>query len=38
VIAATSVNVLAAQVTLERLRDEFLPVLVENATALGRTQ
>ncbi|GHF19085.1 IclR family transcriptional regulator [Amycolatopsis deserti] len=38
VIAAMSVNVMAAQVSIDRLRDEFLPVLVENATALGRTQ
>src|SRR4051794_11875526 len=38
VIAAMSVNVMAAQVSVDRLRDEFLPVLTENATALGRTQ
>ncbi|WP_432180486.1 IclR family transcriptional regulator domain-containing protein [Streptomyces sp. NBC_00063] len=37
-VAAMSVNVLSPHVTVDQLRQDFLPVLLENAAALGRTQ
>ena len=37
-VAALSVNGSSAQLCVDRLRDEFLPVLLEAATKLGRMQ